>query len=572
MRVSGSTTQPTADSVAKAVPQAGAGFPLDMFGADEATLANTIEAGQRVGVAIMNAERPTNQWYRVSEQSNYWYMYVLMNWYRREVSVLSTAINRGATELLRHDLDLVPAFSLKCQDCGYEAQTIIKQCPVCKSFRLRRPDTTQKDYFRRPNGKSFLEEANDNGQTLKDVIKSYAECQYLNNQGYILCITGDIVRKEDGRLLRAYPLEFIAQAPEYVMCLFNRTGKPGTTYAFTRDDRCSMINLDETEDALNDYTDDGKELYPAYWKIGESPGANGQYWLYTKEEVYQDHWFRPSLTYGIPIWFDIEDDLLTYHYIEKHFHSRFKFGYVRKILVLPGFNPTDVKNVAKGIQDVLSTNDNSIPIICTPPQIAGTAEMKAQALDLGTEDASQTLQYKNDIRDRICAHCGLPNIFAGDTESSGGMNNESQQITVFDRYLMDKYNYIDTLCDWFMSWFPMITDWKLRVNRPSKAYTDSKRRTDKIQEAQMMKSLGFDIKYVDGEFRYSEEPIDQIQRKEQEAQMAQAQQQQIADGGMLPGDGDGPPEKGTARREDEEIGASKDEIDLAKREADDSME
>ena len=42
--------------------------------------------------------------------------------------------------------------------------------------------------------------------------------------------------------------------------------------------------------------------------------------------------------------------------------------------------------------------------------------------------------------------------------------------------------------------------------------------------------------------------------------------------GLMPGDGDGPPEKGTARREDSEIDASKDEIDLAKREADDSPE
>ena len=40
---------------------------------------------------------------------------------------------------------------------------------------------------------------------------------------------------------------------------------------------------------------------------------------------------------------------------------------------------------------------------------------------------------------------------------------------------------------------------------------------------------------------------------------------------MMPGDGDGPPEKGTARREDDEIGAAKDEIDLSKREADDAL-
>ena len=151
------------------------------------------------------------------------------------------------------------------------------------------------------------------------------------------------------------------------------------------------------------------------------------------------------------------------------------------------------------------------------------------------------------------------------------MNNESQQITIYDRYLMDKYNYIDRLCRWIMSWFPKITDWELVVNRPSKAYTDTKRRLDKIQEAQAMKSLGFDIIYTDGEFRYSDEPIDQIERKKQEAMEAAAQQQQIMDGGMMPGDGDGPPEKGTARREDEEVGDSQDEIDLSKREADDAL-
>lgn len=153
------------------------------------------------------------------------------------------------------------------------------------------------------------------------------------------------------------------------------------------------------------------------------------------------------------------------------------------------------------------------------------------------------------------------------------MNNESQQITIFDRYLMDKYEFIDSLCDWIMSWFPNITDWNLRVNRPSKAYTDAKRRMDKLQEAQMMKSLGFDIFNVDGDIRYSEEPIDQVERRKQEAmQAAQAAQQPIADGGMMPGDGDGPPEKGTARREDEEIGDAKDEVDLSKREADGSMD
>ena len=38
-------------------------------------------------------------------------------------------------------------------------------------------------------------------------------------------------------------------------------------------------------------------------------------------------------------------------------------------------------------------------------------------------------------------------------------------------------------------------------------------------------------------------------------------------GGILPGDGEGPPENGSARREDAELNASKDEVEQSMREA-----
>lgn len=568
VRVSGPKTQIRKSvTVRSATPE----LSLSTFGADSKQTMDRLEKSQRVRSAIMNAERPSNILYRTTGQTSYWYMYALMDWYVSEVSVLSTIILRSTSELFRHGLDFHPRFAFKCVDCGYESQTTITKCPECGSLHLRKPDMSQQKYFVRPNGKSFIDEANDNGEPLKDVLKGYAEMQYRNNQAYLLCNTGEFVDPEDMSLQRAYPMEFLAQDPKFVMGLFDETGKFGTKYAFTRDDRGTCISMDEDPDALNDYDDEGRTLYPAAWRVGSSYGGTGEVRHYTQEEIYQDHWFRPALTYGIPIWFDIEDDLLAYHFIEKHFLNRFMYGIVRKMLFLPGFNDEDVEDLVKGIQNVLATNDNSIPIVCTPPQAPGVAEQKPQALELGTDDASQIMMAKNDIRDRICAHAGVPNIFAGDAEASGGMNNESQQITIFDRYLMEKYNSIDRLCEWVLSWFPQITDWELTVSRPSKAYTDTKRRLDKIQEAQLMKSLGFDIQFINGEFRYSEEPIDQIQRKEQEAMMKQQQQMAVMEGGMLPGDGDGPPEKGTARREDPEIGDSKDEIDLSKREADDAM-
>lgn len=556
------------------------GFALPQLGLDSKSTVDALDKGSRMAASIGNAERPSNLWFKMTDRASYWYMYALMDWYKSEVSVLSTVILRSVSELFRYDLILRPKFVAKCENCGYEAQNITTKCPKCGSTHMRQPDWKQTEYFKRPNGKSFLEEANNNGMPLKDVLKAYAESQYQNNQAYTICVTGDVYDPEDGHLLRAYPLEFICEDPKFVRYLYDETGTPGTRYAFTRDDRNTMIDLDQDPDALNIYSNEGKELYPAYWKVGSSYGGTGKYFLYGEEEVYQDHWFRPTLTYGVPIWYDIEDDLLTYHYIEKHFLKRFKFGIIRKMIILPGFNDEDVEDITKGIQDILATNDNSIPIVCTPPQMPNTAEMKAQTLELGTEDVVQILQYKDDIRDRICAHVGVPNLFAGDVEQSGGMNNESQQITVYDRYLLGAYSYIDRQCAWIMSWFPLITDFELIIDRPTKSQVDVKKRINDIEMATAMKQLGFDVFFQDGEFTYSEEPVDQIQRRQQEAMMQQQMmmQQMMPQGGgeeqdpnLFPGDGDGPPEKGTARREDEDINASEDEVDQSKREANDAM-
>lgn len=582
MRVSGSNVlkkaaPPSNGSVTAFEPLGTPTIDLTKMGWDTKSNIENLRKAERLNstISIENAERPTNFWYRVTGLTSYWHMYAYMDWLKSEVSVLSTVILRATTEIFKYGLEFVAKFALKCEDCGYESQTMVDRCPVCGSYHLRKPDETQKDYFKRPNGKSLLEEANDNGQTLADVFRAYAEMEYLDNQGYILCVTGDIVDKESGELLRAYPLEFVAQDPKFVRFLYDDTGKIGTRYAFVREDRNSIVDFMEmADDGSSEFNirfqdDQGRALYPACWQIGNNFGGTGRYWLYTQEEVYQDKWFGQSLIYGIPIWLDIQDDLLTYHYIEKHNLKKYKYGYVRKMVILPGFSDEDVEDITQGIQDILATNDNSIPIICTPPQLAGVAEMKAQTLELGTESSADLMQIKNDIRDRICAHGQLPNIFAGDVTASGGMNNESQQITLFDRALADKYDRVDRICRWVLEWYPQITDWSLQLIRPSKSYIELKRRMDKINEAQGMQGIGFQLHYQDGEFWYSDQPIEQeVNVANAEMQKEQLDQQR----GLNPGDGEGPPEQGTMRREDPDVAASKDEIDLSMREAEDNTE
>ena len=55
--------------------------------------------------------------------------------------------------------------------------------------------------------------------------------------------------------------------------------------------------------------------------------------------------------------------------------------------------------------------------------------------------------------------------------------------------------------------------------------------------------------------------------KQQRDQMKQQEMAMNAQMGMIPGDGEGPPERGTLRREDSDVAGSKDEIDLSMRES-----
>lgn len=533
---------------------------------------------------IYGAVRPANQLYEVQNETQFWNMYCLMDWFRSNVPILATVIKRTCMELFRYEIAIKPRFAYKCESCGHETQFYVKECPQCKSLRLRRPDESQKKYFNHINQAgeevSFIEEANFNGQSLLDVLWSFAESELLYNEGYILCVTGDVL-DEEGNMQKQVPLEFIAQDPKYVRYLYDDTGIPGRRFAFTYDQRDVLLDLDQDPDAVNDVTREGKTLVPALWQIGSQYGGNGRFMLYSAGEVFQDHWDSPALIYGRPSWLDLEDELLTYHYQNKHNLKKYKFGYVRKILILPGFNEGEGAIISKGIADVLSKNTNSIPIVCTPMPVPGVPKLDAQVLDLGVESSQDLMMIRDDITSKICAHGCLPNILAGDVEASGGMNNESQQITIFDRYILGRYNKVDRALKWVKKRITdKAPDWDLVLGRPSKAYTDVKKMIDQVQLAQAMVQLDIPTGFLDGEFRYGEVSMDQVMKEAELKRQgidpfkgpAAANSPIGPTDGLMPGDGEGPPEDGTARREDHDIDDVKNEEELTQREANDASE
>ena len=454
---------------------------------------------------IYVAGRPTNFLNRMLKATTFWQPYALMDFYMREVSILATIKSRSVIEIFRYGIDWEPKFVKKCAECGREYDSDVVECD-CGSKKLYEPDKLQQDYFGY-NGISFLDEANRSGQSLKAVLQMYAESEYQNNMAYIGVVTADFV-DADGHVYEQMPIEIVNYDPKFVKRLFDESAVPGTEECFSKQNRGVSYSQTAYPDLM---MEDGTKLSPAYYRVGANYGAVGDVWFYDKDEIYTDNWFSPSQTYGVPIWMDIEDDIISYHFMEKHQCKRWEYGYVRGLLVFPGFNKKSMLELSKSIKNVLAKNDGSIPMVALPPAVPGAGEQKVQFVSLTNDTAGDLMTYKNDIRDRLCGRAGVPNLIVTDTENAGGLNNESQQLTVFDRYLMDKYDNVDRLLNtWLLKkWFPKITDWKLVVRRPPKMNTELKERMEQAQYAMTMKNLGFPPKsQKNGVFQFPEKPVD----------------------------------------------------------------
>lgn len=454
---------------------------------------------------IYYAGRPTNFLNRMLKATTFWQPYALMDYYMREVSILATIKSRSVKEIFRYGLDWDPLFVKKCAECGREYDSDVDVCD-CGSKKLYEPDKLQQDYFGF-NGKSFLDKANKSGQSLKRVLQMFAESEYQNNMAYLGVITADFI-DADGNLHEQMPVEIVNYDPKFVKRLFDESAVPGTEECFSKKNRGVSYSQQAYPDLV---MEDGTKLSPAFFRVGSNFGAVGDVWFYDEDEIFCDNWFSPSQTYGVPPWLDIEDDIISYHFMEKHQCKRWEYGYIRGLLVFPGFNKKSMMELSKSIKNVLAKNDGSIPMVALPPAVPGAGEQKVQFIPLTNDTASDLMTYKNDIRDRLCGRAGVPNLIVTDTENAGGMNNETQQLTTFDRYLADMYDNVDFLLNsWLLpTWFPKITDWKLVVRRPPKMNTELKEKMENANYAMTMKNLGFPPKsQKNGVFQFPEKPVD----------------------------------------------------------------
>lgn len=447
-------------------------------------------------------------------------------------SVLRTITVNLKNEIFRQPPVWKPKFVVKCNNCGHEHQQFVENCIDCGSPSLREPNMTQLDRF-----EEFIDKANKNGMTLKNVLKQCEDDLNIADDMYLILIK-EYVADGEGIMYERVK-EIIRGDPVIMRIVSNEKGEIGNRWWICPHHR--DIPYDETETDEHSrtlgriYEQPGKcekcgrnMLEVHYVSVHATNEGKDAAQFYLEGEVIHTSKYSPSLLYGYPpvisVWKESTTILNMTNYVNEYYrYKRAPNG----ALFVSTMNPESMYKKWDEIQERLRVDPLYTPLIA----VQGESSSKGNRVEfVKFMDSLQEMGYiegKDDIRQRISALYGVTNILMNDSGTSGGLNNEGLQIKVTDRAVETGQNV------WNENVFPRllqafsITDWTLTL-QPNEETDKMKRvqlKTAEAQYAQIMQNMGFKVeKDEDNNFVFSGEAIDMGEQQRQEQEMAMQQQ------------------------------------------------
>ncbi len=458
-------------------------------------LANFLSKGQYSKLKadnVMLSSRPALA--RFERQAEFTSINVWHNAYYLEenVAVFSECIQALRRETFRNGIRWKPRFVKKCLECDNEMQEKVDVCDHCGSDQLRDPNASEMKLFGRIDGSDFLQKANKNDQTLIEILFNHDFHLNVADLGYIL-ILKKYVLDDDGAIKEAIPVEILTLDPRDIEFVHTPDGLPGGN------EKLCLQHRNEPQSKEKKVCPKcGSVLYDVHYKTGKMAQL-AQY--YIEGEVLKVSKYYPSLVYGYPPIIKMADDAWAYHYIEKRVKSYYERGRPPGLLTIPTNNIEGQKALWKEIELELREDPYKTPWLAFDPE----AKQTIQYLNLMADPNPDLLEVKKELRERFGSRFGVSMVFQADTSASGGLNNESQQITVTNRAVQwGQSIYNDKVLPWICRQFG-IKDWVLELppSEASDEMAEIQRKTAEAQWAQIMFQMGFDVEYEDEKFKIS---------------------------------------------------------------------
>jgi hypothetical protein len=420
-------------------------------------------------------------------------------------------------EVFRKGLDeWKPRFAMKCNSCGkeYLEKTLICECG---SESLREPDKKQIEDFDKMRlkcnifGNSFEEVLR---LCLDDVNITDDAYIHLNKEYYQEPITSKIF----GRVVELRRLH-----PALMEFDLDKKGLPKNSHFF-----CPM-HRDDVEAEPGYCQICGTALRPAMYIYNH----RGQKLYMYEDEIIHFSKFSPSETYGYSPLLTIMQKVLTISGMDRFLYRYFFERKTPTQMILTNTDdPQSLEIERARVESKMMEDPTYTPWIAVSQR---TGRGRTDVVKLWhTLQEMDYLPVRNEIRDRISAMYGVPQMYMNVMEGVGGISGQTQQLKVFSSVIQSDQRMFNEKV------FPVInicfgiTDWEIHL-RPPEEKVEGEILTlasQRIQMAIQMQQMGFDIELKPNckefetlDFTFSGQAINPIKMQMEQQQAAMEAEQ-----------------------------------------------
>ena len=474
-------------------------------------------------------------------------------------SVLKTATGNLKQEVFRRGFKWEPAFAYQDIETGkdYTVEEIkdltdklaerkaeakkLKREPLVNEDdlfkRFRNPNIRQREHF-----EEIMRCSNIYDQSLLELLHELEDDLNISDDAFLFLSSEytfdwnynrDMITREVKQLYRLDPV-FV----EYDLDSENRPGFAHHVCLLHRED---LLQIPPGENWHIDWRGvcpiDGHTTFPVIYRytpkrgtfgahVGVSPPDREALYL-VKGEVIHISKFSPSELYGYSPILSIYEKVLSLVGMDRYLYDYFfERQMPQGIVTTVTDNPEDLEARKDQVLSETLNNPHYIPWLAVSSKTGqGRTEFVRFAYSL---DELQFLPVQEHIEKAVAALFGVPDLFMGSDNSSGGLNNESQQVVRLSRGARLSQSIYNT------SFFPAllsafgITDWTLELETAEEQSEqfEIEMKQRRAQWAQTMVTMGFGAKYTQDTDEYEITG---------EVLSAQEQQETQAGGGMMGG-------------------------------------
>ena len=374
--------------------------------------------------------------------------------------------------------DWKPNFAVKCDNCGKEFKERVENCD-CGKPKLREPDEDQYKEF----DKKWRLNCNIFGQSIEELMRTISDDLNIVDDGFLHLNKQYRIEKNK---LYSQVVEIRRIHPALMEIDLDKNGLPKNSHwlcPFHRDNvqvapgRCQ--NLDCKRD-----------LIPAMYVYNH----RGQRIYLFEDEMIHTSKFSASESYGYSPLLTVMQKVLTISGMDRFLYRYFFERKTPTQLILTNTDdPQSLEIERARIESKMMEDPTYTPWIAVNNR---TGRGRTDVVRLfHTLQEMDYLNVRNEIRDRISAIYGVPQLYMNVMEGVGGISGQTQQIKMMANVVSsDQRMYNEKILPIILKSFG-ITDWSIVLRSPEEKIEGQviQLAQQKVMIATQMRGMGFDV-------------------------------------------------------------------------------